>query len=83
MNDVQPETWNVQRNPGNAASQSERSIGMEPTVNDPFRYCETDGCTHDLSAGALVSELLDRDGPHPVRARSFPPAAVDHVPDAA
>ena len=38
---------------------------MEPT--DPFRYCEDSGCTHDLSMGVLIADLLDRDGPHPVR----------------
>ena len=30
--------------------------------HDGYRTCET-ACTHDLSKGVLVSELLDRDGP--------------------
>ena len=31
---------------------------------DPYRACEQH-CNHDLGRGALVSELLGGDGPHP------------------
>ena len=58
-------------------------MDMDPTANDPFRYCEADGCTHDLSAGVLVHELLASDGPHPIRSRSFPPAISDLLDEAA
>ena len=31
---------------------------------DPYRACERH-CNHDLGHGALISELLGGDGPHP------------------
>jgi hypothetical protein len=33
-------------------------------IHDPYRRCE-EVCTHDLTRGILVSELLSDDGPHP------------------
>ena len=37
----------------------------EVRVHDPYRHCETKGCTHDLAKGVLLSELLGGDGPFP------------------
>jgi hypothetical protein len=56
---------------------------METTANDPFRFCDADGCTHDLSMGVLVSELLDRDGPHRIRSWTAPLAIRENLPEAA
>lgn len=36
----------------------------ETAIPDPYAPCEA-GCTHDLTTGILLSELLDRDGPFP------------------
>lgn len=33
-------------------------------IHDPYRRCE-EVCTHDLTRGILVSELLGDDGPYP------------------
>lgn len=56
---------------------------MESNEKDPFRYCEADGCTHDLSAGVLTSELLDRDGPHPTRSHTIVPVVREPLDEAA
>lgn len=37
---------------------------MDAPIPDPYRHCET-ACTHELSAGVTVAELLGADGPHP------------------
>ncbi len=58
--------------------------------HDPYRRCE-EVCTHDLSRGVLVSELLSGPGPHPdahpllrFRATASPrPREAIHVTDIA
>ena len=39
-------------------------MGMDDQAKDPFAYCESSSCAHDLANGVLVSELLTRDGPY-------------------
>lgn len=37
---------------------------MDAPIPDPYRHCES-ACTHELSRGITVAELLGSDGPHP------------------
>lgn len=37
---------------------------MDAPIPDPYRHCEV-ACTHELSRGITVAELLGTDGPHP------------------
>jgi len=37
---------------------------MDAPISDPYRHCEN-ACTHELSRGITVAELLGSDGPHP------------------
>ena len=36
---------------------------MDAPIPDPYRHCE-ENCTHDLSPGVGVAELLGGDGPY-------------------
>jgi hypothetical protein len=37
---------------------------MDAPIPDPYRSC-TVACTHELSRGVLIAELLEVDGPYP------------------
>jgi hypothetical protein len=37
----------------------------EENLFDPYARCEEHGCTHDLSRGVTLEELLSGDGPYP------------------
>ena len=43
-----------------------RDMSTTDASLDPYRQCEA-GCSHDLSRGVLVGDLLSDDGPYPVR----------------
>lgn len=58
-------------------------MGMDSIERDPFQHCEAGKCSHDLSVGVLVSDLLDRDGPHPIRPWTAPPPARAPLEEAA
>ena len=54
---------------------------MDAPIPDPYRACPA-ACTHELSRGVLISELLEGDGPFPavslmVNLASPRPAAFD------
>jgi len=37
---------------------------MDAPIPDPYRNCEV-ACTHDLSPGVTIAELLGGEGPYP------------------
>ncbi|MCB2224037.1 MAG: hypothetical protein KQH83_07670 [Actinobacteria bacterium] len=37
---------------------------MDAPIPDPYRHCHV-ACSHELSRGVTIDELLGGDGPHP------------------